>query len=235
MEDLTARARIRDAAMAQFAEHGFDRATIKGIAAAAGVSTGLVQHHFKTKERLREACDEVAVRILTEQVAVLDHVDEEVRRPGFAAALYAKSPLLVRYVIRAFLEGTPAAATLFDLMVSATERFLSATDPDRFPPGSARARDGATLMGAMHLGPAILHEQVSRRTGVHVLDESAAPQLGLVILDLYTVMARWIDSDTGQQARAAVAAYLDDVVAAPPDRAPSGDGEGASQEGEAHG
>ncbi|MGA8112556.1 MAG: TetR family transcriptional regulator, partial [Actinocatenispora sp.] len=35
-EDLTARARIRDAAMRQFGELGFERATIRGIAEAAG-------------------------------------------------------------------------------------------------------------------------------------------------------------------------------------------------------
>jgi methionyl aminopeptidase len=37
-EDLTARARIRDAALAQFAERGYAGTTIKGIAEAAGFS-----------------------------------------------------------------------------------------------------------------------------------------------------------------------------------------------------
>ena len=37
IEDLTARARIRQAALTHFAEHGYDRATIRGIAASAGV------------------------------------------------------------------------------------------------------------------------------------------------------------------------------------------------------
>ena len=45
-EDLTARARIRDAALALFAERGTDGATIRDIAKAAGVSGGLVRHHF---------------------------------------------------------------------------------------------------------------------------------------------------------------------------------------------
>ena len=38
-DDLTARARIRQAALSQFAEHGFERTTIRGIAAEAGVSS----------------------------------------------------------------------------------------------------------------------------------------------------------------------------------------------------
>jgi AcrR family transcriptional regulator len=63
-EDLTARARIRDAAMQHFAEHGFERATIRGIAETAGVSSGLVRHHFGSKKALRDACDEWLLRTI---------------------------------------------------------------------------------------------------------------------------------------------------------------------------
>lgn len=53
-EDLTARARIRDAALKHFTESGFAKATIRDIARTAGVSPGLVRHHFGSKEGLRE-------------------------------------------------------------------------------------------------------------------------------------------------------------------------------------
>ena len=56
--DLTARARIRDAAISHFADEGYERTTIRGIAATAGVSPGLLRHHFGSKEELRRACDE---------------------------------------------------------------------------------------------------------------------------------------------------------------------------------
>jgi AcrR family transcriptional regulator len=62
--NLTARARIRDAALLQFAEPGVNGATIRGIAEAAGVSPGLVQHHFGSKEALREACDTYATEVV---------------------------------------------------------------------------------------------------------------------------------------------------------------------------
>lgn len=54
--DLTARARIRDVAIECFAEAGFDT-SFRTIAARAGVSPGLITHHFGSKAALRAECD----------------------------------------------------------------------------------------------------------------------------------------------------------------------------------
>jgi AcrR family transcriptional regulator len=50
--DSGTRDAILEAARDRFAEHGYDRATIRGIAADAGVDPALVHHFFGTKERL---------------------------------------------------------------------------------------------------------------------------------------------------------------------------------------
>jgi TetR/AcrR family transcriptional regulator, regulator of cefoperazone and chloramphenicol sensitivity len=57
-EDRTARAVIRDEALRLFAAHGPDAVSLRQVAAAAGVSPGLIVHHFGSKEGLREAVDE---------------------------------------------------------------------------------------------------------------------------------------------------------------------------------
>lgn len=45
----SARARLLDAAVALFEEHGFEAASVTQIAAAAGVTTGSLYHHFESK------------------------------------------------------------------------------------------------------------------------------------------------------------------------------------------
>jgi len=46
------RERIAEAARRLFAERGFDRTSIRAVAAAAGVDPALVHHYFGTKQRL---------------------------------------------------------------------------------------------------------------------------------------------------------------------------------------
>jgi AcrR family transcriptional regulator len=46
------REKILDAARRQFAEQGYDGATVRGIAADAGVNAALLHHFFGTKQRL---------------------------------------------------------------------------------------------------------------------------------------------------------------------------------------
>ena len=50
--------KILSAAVAEFARHGFTKTTVRGIAAAAEVSPGLIIHHFGSKDGLRSACDQ---------------------------------------------------------------------------------------------------------------------------------------------------------------------------------
>src|SRR5881398_4274666 len=60
--DLTSAARIRNAALQAFAAQGVAGTSIRDVAKAAGVSPGLVQHHFRSKAGLRQAVDAFVMR-----------------------------------------------------------------------------------------------------------------------------------------------------------------------------
>jgi AcrR family transcriptional regulator len=49
--------RLIKVAMRLFAEKGYDGITVRDISAAADVSVGLINHHFGSKDGLREAVD----------------------------------------------------------------------------------------------------------------------------------------------------------------------------------
>lgn len=210
-EDLTARARIRDAAMAQFAERGFTDATLRDIAEAAGASVGLVQHHFGTKDGLRQACDDRVLQLLGPQMDLIEHAATAVDSPDFASLLYGNDPVLVRYVVQMIVEGSDAGVALFDWMAAGTERFLTQGQPQLFPPGEPRSRDASTVLLIMHLGVGVLHQQLSRRLGVDVAEPGVTPRVGLLILDVYEAMGRWVTSEVGLKARGALAAYVRQV------------------------
>jgi AcrR family transcriptional regulator len=120
--DLTATARIRDAAIEQFGEHGFN-VGLRSIAEAAGVSAALVIHHFGSKDGLRAACD--------------DYVSEEIRsvkseslRSADPATWFAQmaeiesyAPMM-RYLVRSMQSGTELAKTLWRRMLENAEQYL---------------------------------------------------------------------------------------------------------------
>lgn len=68
-DDLTAKARIRNAALDLYAAHGEDRVSMRAVAAAAGVTVGLVQHHFKTKDGLRAVVEQLVVDYYAQAIA----------------------------------------------------------------------------------------------------------------------------------------------------------------------
>jgi TetR/AcrR family transcriptional regulator, regulator of cefoperazone and chloramphenicol sensitivity len=204
-QDLTARARIRDAALDQFAKHGFEGATVRGIAETAGVSPGLVQHHFGSKEGLRRACDDAVLELVQRKMHAYE--EGELSNPSFLGALYTAAPPLVRYVVRAIVETSPAATALLDELVARSEAFLTTTWPDRFPMGSQRTRDAAVVLVAQSAGTMVLHRHVARVMGIDPWKDIVSPRIGLAQLDVYETIGQLAASGWGQEMRAAVATY----------------------------
>ncbi|GAB3175014.1 TetR family transcriptional regulator [Myceligenerans halotolerans] len=114
--DQTARARIRDAAVQCFATGGFG-ASVRAIAQEAGVSPGLVMHHFGSKDTLREVCDEHVLA----QIRELKNQNIEHAAGGgsflqaFASA--EENAVLLGYVLRSMQDGSALARDFIDHMV----------------------------------------------------------------------------------------------------------------------
>lgn len=201
-DDLTARARIREAALRQFGEHGFKSTTIRSVAEEAGVSPALVQRHYGSKDGLREACDTHAIGTLLDQAR--RGMKGEAGSSGLLAGMFAASRTSMSYLARALTEGVPAAQDWFDEGAALAEEFLSENWPDRFAVDSAKTRDTAAVMAAMHGGTLVLHEHLSRRMGVDTLQSDEFARVAAAIGEVYEVVGDYLSSGVGAQLRAAV-------------------------------
>ncbi|WP_433467492.1 TetR/AcrR family transcriptional regulator [Spirillospora sp. CA-128828] len=181
-EDLTGRARIRDAALLEFAEHGVKGATIRGIAKAAGVSPALVQHHFGTKDALREACDEYVIETIGETKR--EALDGGISSPGFLSVAMRTALPVQRYIARVLTDDSAAARTLFDDAVAFSEDFLKRGGPGISTPNTDDLHGYATVMTAMSFGLIVLHEHLSRGLGGNVLMGEGYPRMALAMLDV---------------------------------------------------
>jgi AcrR family transcriptional regulator len=116
-DDLTAKARIRNAALNLYATHGQDRISLRAIASEAGVAVGLVQHHFKTKAGLRDAVDQFVVDHFANALAQVPAIASTAVRDEAVRNMLRANPAVVNYVRRALLEPGATGSHLLDVLI----------------------------------------------------------------------------------------------------------------------
>jgi AcrR family transcriptional regulator len=209
--DLTAKARIRDTAMACFGRDGFT-ASIRTIAACAGVSPGLVIHHFGSKDALRKACDERFWQIVTQSKnAILGGNDQGMGLLSELARLDEYDDLFA-YFIRSLQDGGEAARQFIESYMGKAEAMVEGmvaagtVRPSRDP--TARARYMVMEAVGLVLAYAILCPQrVQSADGIrNLIDDVTLPMFELytegfftdsALLDAYTA-SRGIAPPTGE-------------------------------------
>ena len=109
--------KIRDAALVSFAAQGVGATSLREVACAAGVSIGLVQHHFGTKAGLVDAVDRHVTEVLRATLAsgpgptTLEAFGQQV------TALLVQHATVVDYLARALVEGTAVGSSIFDTLI----------------------------------------------------------------------------------------------------------------------
>jgi len=179
-EDLTARARIREAAIRLFAEHGVEETAILDIAKEAGVSGGLIRHHFGSKEGLRVACD---TYVYSELVRFkLEALEKRKADPEFLVTFDARQVLLRRYFGRAMIDGSPAAASRFDDIVDEYEQWFI----DQPGLDLADARACAAVMTGMTIGVLTMQDHIARALAEDPLSPKLQERISLAYGDIYS-------------------------------------------------
>lgn len=176
--DLTAKAVIRDQALALFAQRGPDAVTVREVAAAAGVSPALVVHHYGSKQGLRVAVDAHVMGVFEAMFAVATAQPDAfagaapVVAAGFAELMLAHLPPgspIPAYLRRLMLSGDTAGRDLFrrwyELSVAMTDQMTAA---GFLRPGADPAVRAAFLM-INDLAVVLLSEHLAAVLGVDPL------------------------------------------------------------------
>jgi TetR/AcrR family transcriptional regulator, regulator of cefoperazone and chloramphenicol sensitivity len=185
VNDLTAAARIRDAAIEQFGQHGFD-VGLRTIAKSAGVSAALVIHHFGSKDGLRLACDEfVAETVRTSKSESLQNADPA---GWFAqlAEIESFAPMMA-YLVRSLQTGGDLAKSLWRNMIDNAEQYMEdgvqAGTIKPSPDPKARARFLAMAGGGGFLLYLQMHDTP---TDLRAVLHDYAQDMVLPALEVYT-------------------------------------------------
>ena len=178
-------ARIRDAAIDQFGSRGFDTG-VRAIAEAAGVSPGLIIHHFGSKEGLRKACDDyIAAEIRSEKSEALQSSDAATWLAQIAD-IESFAPMMA-YLVRSMQTGGELGKALWRTMVTNTEAYLAdgvragTIKPSRDP--AARAKYLAMVGGGAFLLYLQLHDNP---TDLRAVLHDYSRDMVLPALELYT-------------------------------------------------
>src|SRR5664279_1173555 len=165
--DLTGLALIRESAMRLAADSGWAAVSIRDIAAAAGVSSSLVVHHFGTKARLREAVDARVTEVFGQLLGQLGDTDVQGGEfTSIAAAFHdhvGADGAVLAYMRRLLIDGGPAATAIFGSLYAAT----------------------MTMVSDLESAVVLLQDQVARVLGVDPLSRAGLRRWGNTVMEIY--------------------------------------------------
>jgi AcrR family transcriptional regulator len=166
---------LLSAALHRFAADGIAATSLRAVAAQAGVSPGLVVHHFGSKRGLCVALDAYVGKQFLDAYAAAEHDsshhDPLARRSAATALVMREQPELCAYLARALTERSPFADQFFDRLLDHSRQQLDQLDSEgALHPGSDelwRALQHVLLI----LGPLLLRDHVERALGTSLFED----------------------------------------------------------------
>ncbi|QZT61585.1 TetR/AcrR family transcriptional regulator [Mycolicibacterium austroafricanum] len=184
-DDLTAAARIRDAAIDLFGRDGF-AVGVRSIASAAGVSPGLVIHHFGSKDGLRKACDDfIAETVRTSKSETIQSSDPATWLAQMAE-IEEYAPLMA-YLVRTLQTGGDLAKMLWQNMIDNTEQYIEEGVRAGTVKPSADPRGRARFLAMAGGGGFLLYLQMhDNPTDLRAVLRDYSEEMVLPAMELYT-------------------------------------------------
>ncbi len=186
--DPSTRTEILESARACFADNGFDRATIRDIAARASVDPALVIHYFGSKEQLFGAALQLPMEPGEILARVRDQAPEDMGPALVRAFLSAWEPAETRVPLIATLRSAMTNETAMTLVRDYLERRVFGPITEALPADDAQLR--ATLVGSQFIGLAMLRHVA----GIEPLASASVDEL---VAAVGPTVQRYLTGDLG--------------------------------------
>jgi AcrR family transcriptional regulator len=188
--DLTARAVIRNQALRLFAAHGPEAVSMRRVAAAAGVSPGLVAHHFGSRTGLRQAVDAHVAALFDELFTAMSDADWRSPTVGasLAEALLAQLPPdspVPAYLRRLLLSGDAAGQALFARWYALTEQMLDRMAAAGILRPAADPQIRAAFLMVNDLAVLLMRGHLTAVLGVDPLSPDGANRWAQTVITVY--------------------------------------------------
>ncbi|ABM15273.1 TetR/AcrR family transcriptional regulator [Mycolicibacterium vanbaalenii] len=184
-DDLTAAARIRDAAIDLFGRDGF-AVGVRSIASAAGVSPGLVIHHFGSKDGLRKACDDFVAETVRASKSEAIQSSDPATWLAQIAEIEEYAPLMA-YLVRTLQTGGELAKMLWQNMIDNAEQYIEEGVRAGTVKPSADPRGRARFLAMAGGGGFLLYLQMhDNPTDLRAVLRDYSEEMVLPALELYT-------------------------------------------------
>lgn len=189
IDDRTAKAKLRDAAIEIVAESGSKGLTARGVAERAGLSAGLIRHHFGSMSDLLLGCDQFIVASIKKlkegAIESAPHFDV------LSTIRASDSGHIMGYLAMRLADDSDHINTLVDSIVTDAAGYLAeGVDRDIFVPTS-NEQHRAAMVTVFALGSLVMHRHLSRLMGVDVRASNLLSQPGftdymLMQLEVFT-------------------------------------------------
>jgi AcrR family transcriptional regulator len=140
------------------------------------VSSGLLRHHFGSKDGLRRACDDYAM-------AELNKIRSEILSDGqtMFGGMHPAVIQLQRYLVRSTLDSPASTSAMFGRMVEIGEQWIAEQDIHVADP-----RAYAAVLVAMQMGMFLMADQMTASLGTDVTKPAGHLRMMAGAIDVFT-------------------------------------------------
>ena len=176
-DDRTTSAKLRDACIQLVAESGTKAATARAVAERAGVSLGLIRHHFGSMGELLHACD----RHVAELVRARKEEEAIAAGSAFDALGMVRatgSDHIMGYLAMRLGDDAEGINDLVDVMIADAEGYLASSVEAGLTVPSADEHARAAMLTIYALGSLALHKHLGRHFDLDIRSTELADEPG---------------------------------------------------------